>query len=416
MTQPPPKKSAGRDINALKERLRPKTGSNPAAPAAPAPRAAGGGVLPPPGLDIPPPPGVATQAAPAGPALPDAATDPFAHMNAMAQIGAAQRAPEIVIVNDGKPVETVATHHRAAAIAKVAAICLVPLVIGIAVSSISKDAHAYNSGIKGARFILADVTQMKKNLGALQDQIAAASKGDLTGRDITATLAKFDKIEVRDELIFKAKENSLSADLSGRVLSFYAATKELKQMIDDHVKWAKNDDLALGVARTAETSLTLPAKELQAAVKYRYAVMIWNPTPDEQRSDTAEPGARLVEVGPPYCGSDPTPSTTGTCPPDKPVSGLAVRYQPGGNWFKGDFAIGLPPGDPVPSKKIFPMSANPNLEALAMTPQGAAAELAYRKRLQHINEKLAEAIDLGNQLIDKLKPKANEHEHFTFFM
>ena len=55
-----------------------------------------GGVVPPPGLAVPPPPG-------AGPPVPNAADDPFGAMNAMAAHGAAQRAPEIVIVHDGKP-------------------------------------------------------------------------------------------------------------------------------------------------------------------------------------------------------------------------------------------------------------------------------------------------------------------------
>jgi len=55
-------------------------------------------------------------------------------MNAMAQIGAAQRAPEIVIVNDGKPVESVSARARGITIPKYAAIAIVPFLYTVSVS------------------------------------------------------------------------------------------------------------------------------------------------------------------------------------------------------------------------------------------------------------------------------------------
>ena len=51
-------------------------------------------------------------------------------MNAMAAQGAAQRAPEIVIVHDGKPVESVSAGTQAATIGKYLAIAIVPQVAG----------------------------------------------------------------------------------------------------------------------------------------------------------------------------------------------------------------------------------------------------------------------------------------------
>lgn len=429
MTQQPPKKSGGRDISALKERLRPKTGSPSTAPTAatsqpvPPGRAPvpGAGVLPPPGLDIPPPPGVST--APAAPAVPDASHDPFGHMNAMAQMGAAQRAPEIVIVHDGKPVETVATHHRIATIGKIAAIALVPLVIGVAIRGISKDAHAYNSGIVGAKIVSKEVTDLKRELGALQDKLfgpdgvekKAADKKDFSGREVTAALRAFDKLEIDPARMFRAKHYNLGALTSAQVLEFYAGVAQLKQMINDHLKLAVSDDAALGKALEETKKLVLP-KEQQLATQYRYAVRIWNPTPDDARNDSAPPGARLVEVGPPYCGGDAQPSTSGTCPADKPPTALAVRYAPGGKWEKGDFLSLQGGGDGVASGKIIPMSPNPLFEALALTPEGAASELAYRKRLQNIKDKLTDIMKLANELETPLGKKAREKPHFTFFM
>src|SRR6185369_13137031 len=91
------KRTGNRDISELKQRLGLKKGG----PAAGQNRGSSGqtaGIAPPPGLAPPSPP---------QPVIPNAADDPFGAMNAMAAVGTVQRAPEIVIVNDGKPVENV---------------------------------------------------------------------------------------------------------------------------------------------------------------------------------------------------------------------------------------------------------------------------------------------------------------------
>ena len=77
-----------------------------------------------------------------------------------------QRAPEIVIVHDGKPVESVSAGTRGAQIGKYVAIALVPFIIGIAIRGISKDANAYNEGINGAKALLADVKGVKQKMAA----------------------------------------------------------------------------------------------------------------------------------------------------------------------------------------------------------------------------------------------------------
>src|SRR5262249_51851780 len=107
------------------------------------------GVVPPPGLAVTPP-------APPQPVIPNAAEDPFGAMNAMASVGTVQRAPEIVIVNDGKPVENVSASSRGAAIAKIAVPVVLTLAVGIGIGKISKGANLYNEGLKDARSILGD--------------------------------------------------------------------------------------------------------------------------------------------------------------------------------------------------------------------------------------------------------------------
>src|SRR5205823_13542413 len=78
-----PKRPGTRDISELKARLGLKKAAPEKAQAKPS-----GGVAPPPGLTVP---------KQSGPVIPAAADDPFGNMNAMAQQGAMQRAPEIVI-------------------------------------------------------------------------------------------------------------------------------------------------------------------------------------------------------------------------------------------------------------------------------------------------------------------------------
>ena len=98
------KRTGSRDISELKARLGLKKGAA-AGDRTSRERNGGqtGGVVAPPGLNLPPPPGAAAPQ----PVIPNAADDPFGAMNAMAAVGTVQRAPEIVIVNDGKPVENV---------------------------------------------------------------------------------------------------------------------------------------------------------------------------------------------------------------------------------------------------------------------------------------------------------------------
>ncbi|HET9627097.1 MAG TPA: hypothetical protein VFP84_37315, partial [Kofleriaceae bacterium] len=143
-----PKRGGSRDISELKQRLGLKKGGAAAPGGTPA-RNGSAGVVPPPGLAPAP-------AQPAQPVIPNAADDPFGAMNAMASVGTVQRAPEIVIVNDGKPVENVGASGQGARIAKLAGPAVLALVVGVGIGKISKGANIYNEGIKDSRSILGD--------------------------------------------------------------------------------------------------------------------------------------------------------------------------------------------------------------------------------------------------------------------
>src|SRR4029079_864637 len=139
-----PKRGGSRDISELKQRLGLKKATTTTAATGRA-NGAPGGVVPPPGLAPPPPP---------QPVIPNAAEDPFAAMNAMAAVGTVQRAPEIVIVHDGKPVEHVGASRHGAALAKLIVPAVVALIIGLVIGQIAKGANVYNEGLKDARSIL----------------------------------------------------------------------------------------------------------------------------------------------------------------------------------------------------------------------------------------------------------------------
>ncbi|HUQ04851.1 MAG TPA: hypothetical protein VM261_20255 [Kofleriaceae bacterium] len=429
MSQQPPKKSGSRDINELKARLGLKKGAAPAPTGKPN-GSPSGGVVPPPGLAVPPPPGAVAP----GPVVPNAADDPFGAMNAMAAQGAAQRAPEIVIVHDGKPVESVSAGTQAATIGKYIAIALVPFILGIAIRGISKDASAYNEGITGAKVLVNDIKNVKKQLAATKAKLDSdeIKKNDRSGKEVTAAITALspDKWDVKSYDALKHKQN-IGAELAGSVMSFYGDVASLQAMIKDHVKGAKADDAALNAARANSEKGFLPQNEsIQKAVRYRFGVLVWNPSEEEMK--TAEPvpfGARLVELGPPYC-ADGKRADTGSCTEQNPVESLAFRTGPGQPWQKADFAIpgqNINAGDAAPHKKVLIMSPTDTFLGLVSDCAGggancqkyvggSAADTLYKKRVGQIVEKIDELIENANVLERKLAPKANESKRFTFFL
>jgi hypothetical protein len=291
-----PKRGGSRDISELKQRLGLKKGGAAATGGTPA-RNGTPGVVPPPGLAVAPP-------APPQPVIPNAAEDPFGAMNAMASVGTVQRAPEIVIVNDGKPVENVSASSRGAVLAKVVAPAVLTLVVGIGIGKISKGADVYNEGLKDSRQIL-------------------------------------------------------------------------------------------GVASVGAV---------------RYGALIQAPT----ATDRVDFGVKLVELGPPYCGAAPSPSSSGKCENDEPPSAYAYRSDPGAVWTKGDLqATG---SDAVPTKKLVLLVASGTRDMLIKGGDPGASEVFYVKRLKALAERTKKLIDEGNKLEQRLQLEANKGDRFSFFM
>ncbi|HEX3477523.1 MAG TPA: hypothetical protein VHT91_21020 [Kofleriaceae bacterium] len=407
-----PKRGGSRDISELKQRLGLKKATTPTAGAAAGrPNGPAGGVVPPPGLAPPPPP---------QPVIPNAADDPFAAMNAMAAVGTVQRAPEIVIVNDGRPVENVGASSRGGAIARLAAPAVIALVVGFLIGQIAKGAALYNEGLKDARSILGDngtastVKNVKKTLSDL-DGVLDEMRTKNNYRPDTAADKRLrelsGRLDVKEAAVFHTA-GAIEPDVSSQIMSFYAGSAEVKSMLDSHVKAAAADDLALASGRNAGTAATVREGEnatLAAAGAVRYGALIQAPT-DTDRSDF---GVKLVELGPPYCGGA-QPVTTGKCESNEAPTAFAYRTEPGAPWTKGDLQV--QGSDSVPAKKLVLLLADGTRDALIKGSEPGASEVFYVKRLRQLSERTKKLIEEANKLEQRLQAESNKGARFSFFL
>ena len=405
-----PKRGGSRDISELKQRLGLKKATTPATN----PRANGatGGLVPPPGLAPPPPP--------PQPVIPNAAEDPFAAMNAMAAVGTVQRAPEIVIVNDGRPVENVAAASHGAAIAKLVAPAVVALIVGVVVGQIAKGANIYNQGLKESRSILGDektastVRNVKKTLSEIEVVLDDMKTKNNYRPDTAADKKLRDlggRLEVKETTVFRTA-GAVDPDVSGQIMSFYAGAAEVRGMLDTHIKAAAADDLALSTGKTASDAAAVREHEnamLAQVGAARYGALIQAPTD----TDRSEFGVKLVELGPPYCGGN-NPVTTGKCDNNESPTAYAYRSDPGAGWTKGD--LQLQGSDSVPAKKLVLLLANGTRDALIKGSEPGASEVFYVKRLRTLKDRTRKLIDEANKLEQRLQAESNKSARFSFFL
>jgi hypothetical protein len=417
------KKAGSRDISELKQRLGLKKGAAAGSPSGSTPRANGapsGGVIAPPGLAVAPPP--------QPPAI-NAADDPFGAMNAMAAKATVQRAPEMVIVHDGKPVEHVGQSSAGASLLRIAVPGAIALIVGIAVGKIGTGASNYNDGLRGARAVLGDkntgstVVFLKKTLSEIDNLLdeAKTKNGFKPSLDVDKKLKDVAlKLDVKSELVFRAKQNSLDAALSGQILAFYAGVVEVKDMIDIHNKAATYDDISLKKGKEAGDAATLKEGEnAPLAGQYRYGVLVQSPT-DSDKSDF---GAKLVEIAGVYCGSSNTPQAK--CADGEYPSGFAYRNEPGGTPIKGDLVTSG--SDNVPTKKVLMILPNGVRDSLIKGGEPTVSEYYYTRRLKALYDRIhgkvgqdgkptGGLLDDGNKLETRLGTEAAKGTRFSFFM
>jgi hypothetical protein len=347
-------------------------------------------------------------------------------MNAMAAVGTVQRAPEIVIVNDGKPVENVGQSGASGTIVKIAVPAAIALIVGVAVGKIGQSASSYNEGLRGARAILGDkqtpstVAMLKKTLSDMDNLLdeAKTKNGFRPNLEVDKQLKELAaKLEVKTDLVFRAKQNSLDAALSGDIYKFYAGIAEIKDMVDFHNKAAVFDDLSLKKGKEAADAAT--AQDGPLAGQYRYGVMVQAPTD----TDKVDFGAKIVEIAGVYCGSSNTP--VAKCPDGEYPSGFAYRNEPGGSATKGDLVTSG--SDNVPTKKVLMLLPNGVREALIKGNEPTVSEVYYTRRLRALYERIhgkvgqdgkaaGGLLDDGNKLETRLQTEAKKSNRFSFFM
>lgn len=412
------KRTGSRDISELKQRLGLKKSGGPAAGQKGGNGGQTAGIAPPPGLNLPPPPGT-----PAQPVIPNAADDPFGAMNAMAAVGTVQRAPEIVIVNDGKPVENVGSSGMGAKIAMIAIPGVLMLVIGTILGRIGTGASHYNDGLAGAKDLLENEKVLKKALSDLErtlDEHQAKSnfKPDPgVDKDLAAIAGR---LEVKAAAYARARNLTNEGDIAALTLAFYGGIQEIKGMLDTHLKTAKSDDqAAVAATKAMEGHQLKPDVNQYLAGTWRYAVVVTAPICAEENSkDCKLPfGAQLVEIGPPTC--DGKVAASGKCADDN-WNGNAYRVDPGrdtftaGEWHvraKEEEAAGT-----VPSKKLLPLIDNGVIRSVLGGKAETGSEVLYGKRLRTISERAKKLIQDANKLEPMLQTQANKGERFTFFM
>ncbi len=431
-----------RDISDLKQRLGLKktgggapavgggTGPLPAHP----PRQSG--VVPPPGLNLPPPPNMVQPSQPV-PVMPNAAEDPFGAMNAMAAQQTMQRAPEMIIVNDGKPVENLGQQSRGRTIALIAVPAAVALFIGVGVGRRSQAASSFNDGLAGSKEILGNTSDRSK----ASSSSVAGIKRVLSELDSTLETFKtqkdfrFDadsekqletligKLDVKADAVYaKIKANSIPADLAAQVVAFYAGIAELKEMVAIHTRSAKNDAMAFKKADDKAAAAT--AKEgdnAYLAGQLKYGVLLAGPT---ENDPSGEFGAKLVEIGPPFCGASNNPASTGRCPEGEAPSAFAYRVEPGAGWTKGEPAD---KGENVATNRLLLLLSGGVRDSLIQGSEGVASEVYYKRRMRSIYERvhgkpddrggaIGGLLDQANKLEQRLAQEASKGEQFSFFL
>jgi len=391
------KKPAARDISDLKARL----GLKKKAPGAARPAGAGGVVAPPGAGAVPAPPGVQ----PAQPQVhvPDASKDPFGAMNAMAAQQAHHRAPEIIVVNDGTPVESVGAESKAVRYGKIAGFILGPLIVGLAVGQISSSAKRSNEVIDDAALIRDDLKKLNNGLVGLNDILLEGKNrgsGKFVVNDIklTADLETFDFPKVDNGVVYQSAMYELPVEVVENLLYYYQELAALRELVSEHVTKSKQDAKAIDEA----------GKRLAEKLKggLAFGALISPPSEDEAKAGFP-PKVRIVELGEPLCDGKP-----GRCP--KP-DGFTVRENAQNlSWSNQRFS--QVSGEAVSTAGVLFVEPTPVLTDAIAGGDASLAQTFYMKRVAAIDEKVTLLTDIGNKLVGQLNAKANESKKFTFFM
>lgn len=399
------KKSGAANISDLKARLGLKKGG-PAGQGAATPP---GGIVPPPGvagkgsISVPVPPGARAPQ----PKLPDASEDPFGAMNAMAAQQRAVAAPEIVIINDGKPVENVGNQSPLIRFGIPAGIAVVGLAAGWLFGQMSANSAITEAALTDAVAVGEDMKRLRKaSLENIQNALLKSQEKASGGlpfpvddEALSQALADKKIWPTLDPETFTKKYYELDSGLVTSIMGYYSDVIAIRELVEAHVKATENDSKALKEAKTRIET----AKPDQGVNRYldfyRYGVVVDVPTKAEAEQGKMF-GARLVEIGPPVC--DGKISSEPKCP-SGPPQGFGVRDQNTSSPGWGPVAIAFPEGANVPGAKLLPLLPNEIFESLYKGTEPTVSEAAYLRRVSQLNELVKNTIEAGSGLEKQLE-------------
>lgn len=398
------KRPGARDISDLKARLGLKKGGGDDAAK---PASAPGGIVPPPGANlgggaIPAPPGMS----PPQPQVPSAQAPfgaPVGHAPAQAPVTAQ---PDIVVVNDGKPVESVEGGKGIGRLAKVVAVVLLPLAAGLIIGKVSESANHYNKVIADSGPIKDDVRTVRRGLTDLQAALEGGKKGGKFSpgdEKLTEALEAVPAIVGNDKQIYQSALYQLKPGMVAEIYGFYADIHLLNRMLKEHISAAKSEAKALeeGMAK------------FKGFNPMQFGALLDMPTQEEAAA--GQPVTlKMVKLGTPICEGETKPSDQG-CPPPKKVAGFRYQTDQTQNWQVKKMAPAE--GETIPDDSLVML--NPESAVLQQIVQGGdatVAQVSYEKRITAIDELVTRMLDKGKMIETVLNEKANESEKFTFFL
>lgn len=408
------KRPGARDISDLKARLGLKKsntaapGGAPVGPPGMAQPPAPAGIVPPPGANIqgsiPAPPGVAPPPMQAQAPVPNASSDPFGAMSAMAQNAAVAAQPEIIVVNDGSAVESVAKQNRGATIARTAAMILLPLVAGVLIGKIGSGASQYNQVIVDAKPIMEDVKTVRDGLTEFAAVLESGKEGGKfvpADEKLTAALEKLAAIPTNDELVYESSLYHLDSNISREIYTFYSDIHTLNALRKEHLRQAKN-----------EAKILKDGAVKLAKVNPQFGAVLQIPSADDAAQGKPT-SFRMVQLGGPVCAGETKANPAGCG--GQPFEGFAHRDDQTAGWKVGKVnAAGSEavPGDSV----VFFDATSPMLKQIVSGGEATLAEIAYAERIKAIEAKVNQLNDTGKTIQKVLKEKSQESSKFSFFL
>lgn len=341
---------------------------------------------------------------PAQPQIPDASTDPFGAMGAMAQQAQVGAPQDYVIVNDGKPVESVANANKGAVIGKTVAMLLAPLVAGVLIGKLSAGANQYNQVIVDAKPIMDDVKLVRRGLTELTAVLESGKKGEkFTPGDekLIASLKALPKIEGNDELVFKSSLYHLDWKTSSSIYGFYSDLHALKAQLKAHLRAAKLESRILKDG----------AAKLGGFNPMKFGAVL--DVPNEEDAAAGRPVTiKMVQLGAPVCAGQTKPNPAG-CGGGL-MAGIQHREDQLGGWKTDTLAPTGAEGEW--SDAVVMLAPSKTLEQVLKSGDATVAEVDYAKRIKAIDDLTAQLLNTSKSITKVLGEKSNEGGKFSFFL